>query len=257
MDGTGGQRPRCRPAAVDRSTQPAAGAGRSAGPARRNPGTGLADAPEQGAQDHRRCRTSSQCSAAPAERADYRPKALEDVPACADFYQDDEPPPEEELQQEREALPFRKLPVDGSTRFPAYAHKWWNASGVEVDAGERYRIEASGAWIDKTIPAGADGYESKAWFLHLAEGSRRMEERPWFSLVAAIHPRPDLEANNPDSENMLTGLIESTINGVARIDDESSLLATPMAAKSRSSSRVFCTSLPTTRRLPMATTAVS
>jgi glutathione S-transferase len=162
-----------------------------------------------------------------AERADYRPKALEDVPACAEFYQGDEPPPEEELQQEREALPFRKLPVDGSTRFPAYAHKWWNASGVEVDAGERYRIEASGAWIDKTIPAGADGYESKAWFLHLAEGSRRMEERPWFSLVAAIHPRPDLEANNPDSENMLTGLIESTINGVARIDDESSLLATP------------------------------
>jgi hypothetical protein len=54
-----------------------------------------------------------------------------------------------ELQQEREALPFRKLPVDGSTRFPAYAHKWWNASGVEVDVGERYRIEASGAWIDK------------------------------------------------------------------------------------------------------------
>jgi glutathione S-transferase len=54
-----------------------------------------------------------------------------------------------------------------------------------------------------------------------------MPERPWFSLVAAIHPLPDLEANNPDSENMLTGFIESTISGVARIDDESCLLATP------------------------------
>lgn len=160
------------------------------------------------------------------ERSDYRPKALEDIPACADFYVQDEPRPEEQLQREREALPFRKLPVDGSTRFPAYAHKWWNASGVEVDVGERYRIEASGTWIDKGIPAGADGYESKAWRLLLAEGSRRMEERPWFSLVAAIHPRPDLEANNPDAENMLTGLIESTIHGVARIDDESSLVAT-------------------------------
>jgi glutathione S-transferase len=161
------------------------------------------------------------------ERADYRPKALEDLPACTGFYPKDEPHPEEELQQEREALPFRKLPVDGSTSFPAYAHKWWNASGVEVDVGERYRIEASGAWIDKKVPAGAEGYESKAWLLHLAEGSRRMEERPWFSLVAAIHPRPDLEANNADSENMLSGLIESAINGVARIDDESSLVATP------------------------------
>jgi hypothetical protein len=85
------------------------------------------------------------------ERADYRPKALEDLPACTGFYQKDEPHPEEELQQEREALPFRKLPVDGSTSFPAYAHKWWNASGVEVDVGERYRIEASGAWIDKKV----------------------------------------------------------------------------------------------------------
>ena len=161
------------------------------------------------------------------ERVDYRPKALEDIPACAEFYGEEGPHPEEPLQPEREALPFRKLPVDGSTCFPVYAHKWWNASGVEVDVGERYRIEASGAWVDKEIPAGADGYESKAWLLHLAESSRRMAERPWFSLVAAIHPLPDLEANNPDSENMLTGFIESTISGVARIDDESCLLATP------------------------------
>jgi uncharacterized protein (DUF2235 family) len=161
------------------------------------------------------------------ERSDYRPKALEDVPACAAFYPKDGQPPEEELQSEREPLPFRKLPLDGSTRFPAYAHKWWNASGVEVDAGEKYRIEASGAWTDKGTPSGADGYESKAWFLQLAEGSRRLEERPWFSLVAAIHPRPDLEANNPDSENLFTGLLESAISGVARIDDESSLIAAP------------------------------
>ena len=161
------------------------------------------------------------------ERADYRPKALEDIPACAPFYRGDEPAPEEQLQPEREALPFRKLPIDGSTRFPVYAHKWWNASGVEVDVGERYRIEASGSWLDKDVSADADGYESKAWFLQLAEGSRRMARRPWFSLVAAIHPRPDLEASNADTENMLTGLIESAVGGVARVDDESSLIATP------------------------------
>lgn len=161
------------------------------------------------------------------DRADYRPKELAEVPTCAAFYRGDEQPLEESLDAEREALPFRKLPVDGSTRFPTYAHKWWNASGVEVDVGERYRVEASGTWIDKGVPAGADGYESKAWYLHLAEGSRRMPKRPWFSLIATIHPRPDLEANNPDSENLLTGLVESTISGVARIDDESSLIATP------------------------------
>ncbi len=161
------------------------------------------------------------------ERADYRPRGLADVPACAEFYQDDQQPPEEKLQQEREDLPFRKLPVDGSTRFAAYAHKWWNASGLEVDAGERYRIEASGTWVDQGTPAGADGYESTAWFLQLAKRNRRLQERPWFSLVAAIHPRPDLEASNPDSESILAGLVESAISGVARIDDESSLVATP------------------------------
>jgi glutathione S-transferase len=161
------------------------------------------------------------------ERADYRPKALADVAACVEFYQDDRPPLEERLQQEREDLPFRKLPVDGTTRFPAYARKWWNASGIEVDAGEKYRIQASGTWVDQGTPAGADGYESTAWLSHLAEGSRRLQDCPWFSLVAAIHPLPDLEANNPDSENMITGLIESAINGVARIDEESTLVATP------------------------------
>jgi glutathione S-transferase/uncharacterized protein (DUF2235 family) len=161
------------------------------------------------------------------ERADYRPKALADVAPCADFYQDDQPLPEERLQQEREDLPFRKLPVDGSTRFPAYARKWWNASGVEVDVGERYRIEASGTWVDQGTSAGADGYESTAWFLQLAKRNRRLQERPWFALIAAIHPRPDLEAHNPDFESMLAGLVESAISGVARIDDESSLVATP------------------------------
>jgi len=162
-----------------------------------------------------------------SERADYRPKALAHFPACAPFYAEDELRLEEVVDPEREALPFRKLPIDGSTRFPVYADKWWNASGVEVEVGEKYRIEASGEWIDKGTPAGADGYESKAWLLQLAEGSRRVEERPWFSLVAAIHPRPDLEANNPDSDNMFAGLIESAISGVARIDDESSLIPTP------------------------------
>ncbi len=160
-------------------------------------------------------------------RTDYRPLALKELPSCAAFYRSDEDPVEETLDAERETPSCRRLPLDGSVSFPTYAHKWWNASGVEVEVGERYRIEASGTWIDKGVPAGANGYESKSWFLHLAEGSRRMAKRPWFSLIAAIHPRPDLEANNPDSENLLTGLVESTLAGVARIDDESSLMATP------------------------------
>lgn len=160
------------------------------------------------------------------QRLDYRPQALQDLPACADLYRGDEQHPEESVDSEREPLPFRKLPVDGATRFPVYAHKWWNASGVEVDVGERYHIAASGTWIDKKIPAGADGYESSAWLQQLAEGSRRMEDRPWFALIAAVHPLPDLEGSNPASENMLTGFLESAISGVARIDAESALLAT-------------------------------
>ena len=161
------------------------------------------------------------------ERFDYRPKALEDHPACTGFFREDERQLDERLQQEREELPFRKLPVDGTTSFPVYADRWWNASGVEVDVGERYRIAASGTWLDRGVPANADGYESDGWLHHLTEGSRRLEGRPLFSLVAAVHPLPDLEASNPASENMFTGLLESAISGVARIDDESSLIAIP------------------------------
>lgn len=161
------------------------------------------------------------------ERPDYRPKALERLPACADFFQENDFQFDEQLQPEREELPFRKLPVDGTARFPVHADKWWNASGVEVDVGERYRIAARGTWLDRGVPANAHGYESDGWLHYLTEGSRRLEGRPWLSLVAAVHPLPDLEASNPASENMLTGLVESAISGVARIDDESSLIATP------------------------------
>jgi hypothetical protein len=57
-----------------------------------------------GSADSGRRRHPSERAAALQERSDYRPKALEDIPACAPFYRgDEEPAPEEQLQPEREA----------------------------------------------------------------------------------------------------------------------------------------------------------
>jgi hypothetical protein len=165
------------------------------------------------------------------QRGDYRPQALKAVPACARFYPAGSTPPQERLLAEKETPPFRQLPVDGTRHVTVFAQKWWNASGVAVAPGEKYRVEATGVWTDKQTPAGADGYDSDSMVLHFAEGSRRVKKSPWFALIAAMHPRPDLEAHNPDSGNMFTGLVESTIRSVSRVDGECRLLPTPSGSE--------------------------
>lgn len=160
-----------------------------------------------------------------AGRADYRPAALRPVLCCAAYYQADAAPPAECLIPVREALPTRRLAVTEEADALVFAQKWWNAAGIEVKAGERYAIIASGHWTDREHQVDAAGYASDSTLLRLAEHSRRLESAPWFALVAAIHDDVALELKNPTTGNFVTGAAESFIRGVTRADAAAQLIA--------------------------------
>ncbi|MBL8439234.1 MAG: DUF2235 domain-containing protein [Zoogloeaceae bacterium] len=160
-------------------------------------------------------------------RADYRPAALRKVAACAPFYSDGTAAPEERLVPLKEAGPTLCMACDNQALdCVVFAQKWWNAAGIEVHSGERYRIEAQGTWKDDDNKTGAEGYESNSTLLHWAEGTRRVEKALWFALIAAVHPDPGLELKNPSAGNMVFGLAESFVRSVAKVDNASQLLAT-------------------------------
>ncbi|MBL8446975.1 MAG: DUF2235 domain-containing protein [Zoogloeaceae bacterium] len=162
-----------------------------------------------------------------AGRADYRPAALRKVVACGAFFANDVVAPEERLVPLQETGPTLCMACDNQTiDCVVFAQKWWNAAGIEVHAGERYRIEALGTWTDKENEAGATGYESNSTVLNWAEGTRRVEKAPWFALIAAVHADPGLELKNPSAGNMVFGIAESFARGVGKIDDASQLTAT-------------------------------
>lgn len=159
-------------------------------------------------------------------RADYRPAALRPHPACTAFFADAAPPPAERLVPVKEALPTRRLPVGDSDSSVVFAQKWWNAAGLEVKAGERYRITAAGTWTDRDNSADARGYSSTNFMMRFAESSRRLESALWFALIAAVNEDVALELKNPTSGNFVTGGMESFVRGVGRVDAASQLQAT-------------------------------
>ncbi|WP_417069782.1 DUF2235 domain-containing protein [Niveibacterium terrae] len=165
-----------------------------------------------------------------ARRPDYRPAALKKMPGCAGFYTG--PAPEEKLLPVREPLPTRRLAEPGKCfDCIVFAQKWWNAAGLEVRAGECYQISADGVWTDKTSPVDARGYASNSRILHLLEASRRVEDAPWFALVAAIHPDLALELKNPTAGNFVSGEVESLVRGVGHVDTQSQLIVTGQQAE--------------------------
>lgn len=72
------------------------------------------------------------------------------------------------------------------------ARNLWNATGIEVNAGEEYALSAEGEWCDAWIKTTARGYSSaEAPFLSrillpLFEKLRRRPADKWFVLVGAI-----------------------------------------------------------------------
>jgi len=62
----------------------------------------------------------------------------------------------------------------------------WNATSIHVDAQKRYRLNASGIWVDWTIRSGPEGYPSPNVAMRLAEPFRRVPLANWFALIATI-----------------------------------------------------------------------
>lgn len=156
-------------------------------------------------------------------RSDYRPEALKAVTASAKFFATGAPFPTETLLPVNDILPVSHLEVGQSCDVSVFAQNWWNAAGLAVRAGERYRIKAAGTWNDKQNQSTADGYASPSSLLKLLESSRRVETANWFTLIAAVHADAGLEARNPDSGNFVTGSMESLRKGVSQVDRQSQL----------------------------------
>lgn len=153
-----------------------------------------------------------------AGRADYRPAALRKHPLCAEFFKAEAP--EEKLLPVNDVLPTRRLGVGSHVDVIVFANKWWNSAGIEVRAGEVYRFKAEGTWTDKQNAADARGYASNSRILRLLEATRRLDEAPWFALVAEVHPDLALELRNPTSDNVLAGEVQSLVRGVGHVDRE-------------------------------------
>jgi uncharacterized protein (DUF2235 family) len=122
-----------------------------------------------------------------------------------------------------EPAPSEELKKDESKTLAVHAAYCWNSAGLQVKAGQRYRVVAKGEWWDAHYNSTADGYESPSVLLKMAEDARRCKDARWFRLIAAVHPSPVLESKNP--HNVVSGVLQSLIKSVSGIDDESDLTA--------------------------------
>ena len=152
------------------------------------------------------------------------------VAACSAYYAAGGNPPAETLIPVREALPTQRLDIGASVSCVVFSQKWWNAAGIEVKAGERYQVKATGEWLDASIKTDARGYAS-TFALKFFEHSRRAGESPWFALIAAIHTDVALELKNSTDGNFVIGEIASVKTGVTNIDTDSQLVATGLQSE--------------------------
>jgi hypothetical protein len=85
-----------------------------------------------------------------------------------------------------------KLAPGESSTVPIHAREFWNATGIELESGNRYRLEAAGQWTDLSIATDADGFKSDVvggisrLSLRLFERWRRMPRENWFKLIGAV-----------------------------------------------------------------------
>ena len=109
----------------------------------------------------------------------------------------------------REHISLRK---NESRTLTIYADKPWNITNLYLEAGESYRFEASGEWLDASVSCGPDGTRDGRFnvgkLVHLAgtvlgkfekllkklgknpnanvNGTRREEDFSWFSLLGTV-----------------------------------------------------------------------
>lgn len=98
---------------------------------------------------------------------------------------------------------------------------WWGSTGITLDAGHDYHMDASGEWCDADIHCGADGYDVSqlsAWKrpLFLAVGFLRPLDTGdrWYMLLGRIGPAgPIFEiSTNLDLKPTFSGLLYCTVN---------------------------------------------
>jgi hypothetical protein len=88
--------------------------------------------------------------------------------------------------------PGRQLNVGETLVVTIRARDLWNATGVQVEPRDRYRLAASGGWTDFFIRTDADGYatdEAPApvrGFLRRFEPLRRAPDARWFALMGCV-----------------------------------------------------------------------
>lgn len=108
--------------------------------------------------------------------------------------------------------PSKVLKQGEREQVAVFAREPWNETGIYLDAGARYKFEASGEWLDRNIPCGpggtSDGKFKAGEVVHLAgtlwgkiestfkkiaqqdaidfRGTKREERMPWFALVGVV-----------------------------------------------------------------------
>ena len=83
------------------------------------------------------------------------------------------------------------------------AEKWWNGTGVAVQAGETYAVEAKGTWCDANHTCHADGWDGLSWMANF----RRVPAKNWFYLCLAVADDPQLECKNANFFSGLFGTV--------------------------------------------------
>lgn len=152
-----------------------------------------------------------------AERDDYAPAALAHLSEFQACYPPKKTP--ERINTADKEQVFVRLELDESIHVPVWANRWWNAVGLEIEAGDLYSIVPTNTWQDGGIGCDADGWGEK--LRHV--GLRRVKNQNWFKLCLARSPEYDLELHN-------TNVVNWVRLEVARHDAQSSIVAVGLGA---------------------------
>lgn len=71
-------------------------------------------------------------------------------------------------------------------RFRIQAREHWNRTGLQLQSGETYAMEANETWFDRQFAFGPDGGPSQNVFRRCFEWARRRKHAPWFVLTGAV-----------------------------------------------------------------------
>lgn len=163
-------------------------------------------------------------------RTDWRPSPLRRLKELAEWYASPGTSPEQICPAGAMSDDSTELALNGSQAQAVDSRKWWNATGLRVHAGQRYRVhtEAGATWTDKENTCDANGYPSTGhWPLQVFETlhARRVHDADWFRLIAAVHADAHLEARNAEDGNFGEDVLHLVSAHVMACDRDSQLAA--------------------------------